>query len=181
MSEAFYGEIMMLPYTYSPEGWAYCDGQLMYIAQNQALYAVIGSMYGGDGSTTFAVPKLQGCSPISAGTGPGLTPRPLSYGGGSSTCALNYTQMPAHTHQLYGQLGPASVSDPTDAVPSILRDSATTPPTPIPRYNMTDDPDTYMDEGTLAYAGTSAPHENRQPYLALNFCICIDGVFPLRN
>ncbi|KJR12924.1 hypothetical protein BOO91_19485 [Vibrio navarrensis] len=179
MSEAFFGEIMMLPYTFSPVGWAYCNGQTMLISQNQALYAVIGNLYGGSpGQNTMAVPDLRGRSPISQGSAPGLTPRTLTQIGGLTEVTLTDSQMPSHTHQLRGKSSATVTSDPTGAVPSILRDGNGTS---IDRYSTSIEPNYPMNGNVLGVAGGSVAHENRQPFLAINFFICIDGVFPSRN
>ncbi|WP_172564576.1 phage tail protein [Vibrio navarrensis] len=178
MSEAFYGEIMMLPYSYAPYGWAYCDGQVIPISQNQALYAVIGSYFGGNGQTTMGLPNLQGRTPISQGTGPGLTYRQFSTSGGYDQFSLSQSQIPSHTHQLRGRISPTATSSPTGAVPTISRDSNGEANF---IYSTSEAPNNSMASETLGIAGLSSAHENRQPFLAINFCICVDGVFPSRN
>jgi microcystin-dependent protein len=171
MSEPFLGEIRLLPFTFAPAGWALCNGQLLPIAQNTALFSLLGTTYGGNGSTTFALPNLQGAAPMGFGQGPGLSPHDLGETGGSNTVTLLASEMPAHNHAL-GVSSAAGTSTTATQVPPFA--AIGVPPTNAfgPTYNM-------APMGGLV--GSGLPHENRQPYLALNFCIAMQGIFPARS
>ncbi len=172
MADPFVAEIRMFPFNFPPKGWAFCDGQIMPISQNTALFALIGTTYGGDGRSTFGLPNLRGRAPMHPGQGPGLAPRVLGETGGSETVTLLVSQIPAHTHtiDLTGSAGPASASGPDGALPAATGEN------------------TYSDQGTdvhlapesLSVAGGSQPHNNMQPYLTLYFAIALQGVFPSR-
>lgn len=176
MADAFIGEIRMLPYTFAPVGWLACDGQQYNIQQFTPLYAVIGTIYGGDGSRYFQVPNLSGRFSIGMGQGPGLTNRTLASTVGESTITLNQTTIPSHNHTIVtdGILG----KTPNPAGQYTARDAS--------NKKFLNNPDTStlkaMAAQALNYAGTSpaTPHENMQPYLALNFFINYDGEFPPR-
>ena len=176
MSDAFIGEIRMIPTSYAPYDWAFCNGQILPIAQNQALFAVIGSTYGGNWRTTMGVPDMVGRAPLGTGNGVGLTPRHLGEWGGSDGVILDEENLPSHTHQLYAVSKPktkeASPENRYVGVPFGLR-----------IYSDYDNSDelTPMAYETLAKAGSSYPHENRQPFLAVHFCLCLSGIFPSRN
>jgi microcystin-dependent protein len=172
MSDPFLGEIRIFGTDFAPNGWAVCNGQLMPLAQNTALFSLLGVVYGGDGRTTFALPNLQGASPMQQGAGPGLVPRLLGEAGGTPSVTLQGSEIPAHTHQLMHSGGAANASAPGPDL-GFARTTAAqvyapgTPATPaVPQ--------------ALAPAGQGAPHNNRQPYLALNFCIALQGIYPAR-
>lgn len=180
MADAYIGEIRVFAGNFAPKGWALCNGQLMSIAQNTALFSILGVQYGGDGKTTFALPNLMGSAPMGQGSGQGLTPRTVGQKVGSSTVTLIEPEIPAHTH-----------------VPQAINDAANTPtPTnnywsqpPLegppglevqsPVYNPT--PNTPMSPVALNVAGGSQPHNNMQPFLAMNYIICLQGEFPSRG
>ncbi|UTM58325.1 tail fiber protein [Photobacterium sp. CCB-ST2H9] len=176
MSEAFYGEIMMMPYNYAPRYWAVCYGQKMSTVQNQALFSVIQNIFGPWDPNYFYLPDLRGRVPMGAGRGPGLTPYQIGNVIGSDQVSLTDQQIPPHTHQLSGTFKPGSTDVAQGAVPGLLTDSIT-----VENRYSTGDVDTKLNLGSLDMAGQSLPHENMQPYLAINFCICIDGVYPVRS
>jgi microcystin-dependent protein len=183
MSTPYIGELRPFPYNFAPRNWAFCDGQLIAISQNTALFSILGTTYGGNGQTTFALPDLRGRSPLHAGQGPGLTDRVLGEQAGDETVTLLVTEMPAHNHTTNTR------NDPTTDANYVA--------TPQPGYfvsrhlyhinssglawtKATTNPTT-LHANTLSVAGNSQPHNNRQPYLTINWCICIAGVFPPRN
>lgn len=174
--DAFIGEIRMLPYTFAPDGWLLCAGGSYSIREYQTLYAVIGTIYGGDGQTTFKVPNLSGGFPIGTGQGPGLTNRPLGSTGGENAVTLSVNTSPTHTHSVVtdGIVG----STPNPAGQYTARDAFNNKFLNNPDVNTLQP----MANQSLSPAGaaTVSPHENRQPCLALNFCINYNGTFPSR-
>jgi microcystin-dependent protein len=176
MSDPYVGEIRIVGFNYAPTGWAICNGQLMQISQNTALFSLLGTMYGGDGKTTFALPNFQDRAPMSWGDGPGLTPRIEGETGGEPTVTLITSEMPSHPHIAKASGNGASTSDPTNAVWAVggeVRGG-------VPLYN-TQGPGAAMNVGALTPAGQSQPHNNMQPYLALNFIIALQGIYPPRS
>ena len=172
MSEPFVAQIQIVAYTFAPRGWAFCDGQLLPIAQNTALFSLLGTTYGGNGQTNFALPNLQGASPVHMGQGPGLSQYDLGQIGGAATVALASSEMPAHVHQISGDSSPASTGVPSSTAALGVSDTQTY----APPANLAP-----MSNSTLAVRGGGTPHNNRQPYLVLNFIIAMQGVFPARN
>lgn len=170
MSEPFLGEIRPFPYSFAPKNWAFCNGQLLPIAQNQALFALLGTTYGGNGTTTFALPNLMDRIPISSGQGVGLAPYSLGQPGGSSTVALNTSQIPNHSH-LVSTAGTPSTTSPVGAMPS----TSATHPLYDPSVNTT------MANDMIGITGSSQAHNNMQPTMAINYCIALVGIFPQRN
>jgi len=171
MSDPFVAEIRIFPFNFAPRGWAFCNGQLMAISQNTALFSLLGVTYGGDGRTTFALPHLQGSVPIQPGQGPGLSNYDLGETGGSETVTLLTSEMPAHSHALQASIGLAAGRDPTNAAMARSRGAnAYGPATSL----------VTMSPQALAVAGGSQPHNNLQPYLTLNFCIALQGIYPSR-
>jgi microcystin-dependent protein len=173
MSDQFVGEIRAFAGNFAPTGWALCNGQLLPISQNTALFSLLGTQYGGDGRTNFALPNLQERSPIGAGQGPGLTPRTVGDSGGQAAVSLSASQIPAHSHALGAALSPSSGTPASDVSLAPLAGGAVAYRVPANRVN--------MDAATIGASGGSAPHNNRQPYLALNFIIALQGIFPARN
>lgn len=172
MSEPFLAEIRIMATDYPPHGWAVCNGQLMPISQNTALFSLLGVVYGGDGKTTFGLPNLQRRMPMHPGIGPGLTQHVLGEMGGSAGVTLQQSQMPPHTHQLMHSGSGASSAAPGPAsgfgrtsTAQIYASGSLTPAAPQ----------------SLAPSGASGPHNNLQPYLALTFCIALQGIFPPRS
>ncbi|HEX2913783.1 MAG TPA: tail fiber protein [Chloroflexia bacterium] len=170
--DPYIGEIRMFAGNFAPVDWAFCNGQLLPISQNTALFSILGTMYGGNGTTNFALPNLQGMSPIGFGAGPGLTPRDLGEVVGSETVTLLTSQMPYHNHVLQGYNSPGNSSSPSGNIPatSSIRDRI---------YGAT--PDTTENPQALGVAGGSQPHNNRPPYQAVSFIICLNGIFPPRG
>jgi microcystin-dependent protein len=172
MSDPFIAEIRVMPYNFAPRGWAGCDGQLIPIAQNTALFSLLGTSYGGDGRSTFALPDLRASFVMGPGDGPGLSQRYLGEHTGSATVTLLASEMPAHSHALQagvtpGATGPAgNVMAPTAGGAKVYRAPGAAAP---------------MAASAISPAGGSVPHENRQPYLGLTFCIALQGSFPQRS
>ncbi|HYQ45057.1 MAG TPA: tail fiber protein [Polyangiaceae bacterium] len=173
MLEPFIGSIILFCGNFAPKGWALCDGQLLSIAQNTALFSILGTTFGGNGQTTFALPDLRGRVPLHPGSGPGLSPYNLGQAMGVESVTLITTQMPAHNH---GFATPCSDGAPTTPSPlgAVLANQDQTP--------------FYASSGTSAMAaatstiaGGGQAHENRQPLLAINFIIALEGIFPSRN
>lgn len=169
MSEPFLGEIRLFPYTFAPRGWAFCAGQIMSIAQNTALFSLLGVTYGGNGQTTFGLPDLRGRVAVSSGQGPGLSNYTLGQVAGTETVTLTTNEMPMHNHLVNASSQASSASRPSGAVPSGGG-----------AYTGASD-GTVMNPSMIGVAGGSQPHENLQPYLTLNYCIALEGIYPSRN
>ena len=170
MADPFLGEIRAFAGNFAPLGWALCQGQLLPIAQNDALFALIGTTYGGDGQTTFALPNLAGRIPIHQGGGPGLTLRSLGEAGGSETVALGVQQLPAHSHAAMGANSGADRISPAAAYWS------TDPGGNTGAYSTT--AGSQMASGAIGAAGSGQAHDNTQPFLVLNYIIALEGIFP---
>ncbi len=173
MADPFIGEIRPFAFNFAPRGWATCDGQLMIITQNTALFSLLGVRYGGDGKTTFGLPNLKARVAVGAGAGPGLTPRSLGDVDGVETVTLMRSQIPVHKHELgaAGSRGPVN----TPSTSAVLNTSAGSP-----AYS-TAAPTTPLSDTALSTAeGHSQPHENLMPYLSVNFCIALSGIYPQR-
>lgn len=170
-SEPMIGEVQWFAGNFAPRGWALCDGQLLSIAQNTALFSILGTTYGGDGRTTFGLPDVRGRVIIHAGHGPGLSDYRLGQKGGSETETLTANQMPSHTHTLRGSSGSATSADPTGNV------LASTGRTRV----YADSANVNMDASAIANNGGSQPHNNIQPYTVLNCIIALQGIYPSRN
>lgn len=195
--DAFTGEIRLLPYSFAPQDWAFCGGQEIAVQQNPALFSIIGNTYGGTAGQTFKLPNMQGTVPIGMGDGPGLTPRSLAataVGGNSVTITAN--QLAGHTHTVTAKsVGPAPAIANMTASPAATKDSwlsraafISTSGTPAPVFDFTanSSPDTTFPAQTITPAGGAASgtavaaHENRQPFMPINFCMCLDGAYPMR-
>lgn len=175
MAESFLGEIRMFAGNFAPRNWAYCDGQLMSIAQHDALYSLLGTVYGGDGRSTFGMPDLRGRAPIHQGAGVGLTRRDMGGRFGTEYVSLTATEMPQHNHPMQASLDSAEVSSPENAVIASQKGEDTLfGPGVVDRM-------TELSPDAVGYAGESVPHENMMPYLALNFIICLQGTYPQRS
>jgi len=175
MQDPWLGEIALVAFNFAPQGWAFCNGQLLSIAQNTALFSLLGTTYGGDGQTTFALPNLQSRVPIHFGQGTGLSPYLLGATGGVETVTLQTTQIPAHTHSFTPQATTAG-------------GSATSPAGAFWAESGSGDTiyqggtsNTQMAPQTLGNTGGGQTHENRQPFLALNYVIALVGIFPSRS
>ncbi len=165
MSEPFLSEIKMVSFNFPPKGWAFCNGQTMPINQNQALFSLLGTTYGGNGMTTFALPNLQGKVPVHMGSG-----FALGQTGGEASHTLSIAEMPQHPHVFQGTTNNAD----NPAVTGNLM--ATSANLYTAANNLTT-----LDPSTVGNAGGSQPHENMQPYLAVSFCIALQGIFPTQN
>jgi microcystin-dependent protein len=176
MSDPFTGEIRIFGFGFAPQGWAFCQGQLLAISQNTALFSLLGTQFGGDGKATYGLPNFAGYAACGQGQGPGLTPRIVGEAFGSDNVSLVAGEMPAHNHtvNIYAQ------SDVTkrQGIPSA--NAAIVVPTTTAPFTGTTTTDTPMAFQTIGASGGSQPHPNQQPYLALNFCIALGGVFPSR-
>jgi microcystin-dependent protein len=170
--DPFVGEIRIFAGNFAPTGWAFCNGQVMPISQNTALFSLLGTQYGGDGRSTFALPDLQARVPINQGAGPGLTPRTPGETGGAAAVTLTTAQMPAHNHALMATAAP-STGTPSAAVGLAPASGASIYRSGGNRVA--------MDAATVGVGGGGAAHNNMQPYLALNFIIALQGIFPPRN
>lgn len=176
MSTPFLGEIRLLPYTFAPQGWADCDGRLLSISDNDALFVLLGTTYGGDGQSTFAVPDLRGRVPVHQGSGAGLTMRVLGELGGSEEVTLLAAQMPAHSHSFNATSGSANASTPAanNELGSVVSDTLYTDDV----IGLTGIP---TAPTMLTPQGGNQPHTNVMPTLVVRFCIATAGIFPSRN
>lgn len=176
MSDQFVAEIRIFPFNFAPTGWATCDGQLLPISQNTALFALLGTTYGGDGKSTFALPNMQGNAPMQPGQGQGLSLRDLGEMSGVETITLLVSEMPAHAHGVGRALADAgNVITPVNSVwaqSAAGRGGAALYKEPPATGT--------VNPNSLAPAGGGLPHNNMQPYLTLNFCIALQGIFPQR-
>lgn len=172
MADPFVAEIRIFPFNFAPKGWAWCDGQLLPLSQNTALFSLLGTTYGGNGKSNFALPDLQGRAPMHPGQGPGLSLHDLGETGGSDTVTLLESEVPVHNHVLNASLADASERTPGGNLPAsavgvglYVNQPGTAP----------------MADSALAPAGGDAPHNNLMPYLTFYFCIALQGVFPPRT
>jgi microcystin-dependent protein len=170
MADPFVAEIRIFPFNFAPQGWAWCDGQLLPLSQNTALFSLLGTTYGGNGKSNFALPDLQGRAPMHPGQGPGLSLHDLGETGGSETVTLLESEIPAHSHGLVGEEGDASFFS---ASGNFLAGGN--------QMYTSANPNTTMSPSSLAPAGGDQPHNNLQPYLTFYFCIALQGVFPPRG
>lgn len=174
MSEPFLAEIRIFAGTFAPRNWAFCDGQIIPISQNTALFSLIGTTYGGDGRSTTALPNLQGRAPMHPGRGPGLTSRQLGQRGGTEVVTLAEGQMPGHNHLFQSDRGRANSTSPLDK--TVVRASSFLPYQQEVTNNLVD-----MADAALPNTGGSQPHNNMQPFLAINFIIALQGLYPDRG
>ena len=175
MSDQFVAEIRIVPFNFPPTGWAFCDGQLMPISQNTALFSLLGTTYGGDGKSTFALPNLQGSSPLHKGQGQGLSLYDQGQIGGSDSVTLLQSEIPAHTHAVFASGDAADTGDAGDNCWGVASNERG----PINGYATTDG--TQMSVLSFAPAGSNFPHNNWMPYLTLTFIIALQGIFPARS
>lgn len=170
MADPFVAEIRIFPFNFAPRGWAFCDGQILPISQNTALFSLLGTTYGGNGQTTFALPDLQGSAPMHPGQGPGLSLHDLGETGGSETVTLLESEIPAHSHSASMSVRPADGLNPALMALGTGNNIYAAP------VNLT-----AMSPQALPPAGGDQPHNNMMPYLTLSFCIALQGVFPPRT
>jgi len=195
MASPFIGQLMTVPYNFAPRGWATCQGQLQSIAQNTALFALLGTTYGGNGQTTFALPDLRGRASMGSGSGPGLSPNSLGQAGGTENTTLNTTNLPGHVHTITPTTINAVNVKATLQAPQAgafvgrAIDGAT-PPDMIPKFyvpagSATGQPQVALggvnSAGTTGISGNSIPFSTMQPYLVLTQIIALEGIFPSRN
>jgi microcystin-dependent protein len=173
MADPFVAEIRIVGFNFPPKGWAACNGQLLPISQNTALFSLLGTVYGGDGKSTFALPDLEGMGAMHPGQGSGLSLRDLGQIGGAQFVTLLQSEMPVHTHALNAQVVPASTGTPS-ANATFARSAGGS------AYKAAGGPTGQMAPQTLAPTGGSLPHNNMMPYLTMNYIIAMQGVFPPR-
>ncbi|MEP3437319.1 MAG: tail fiber protein [Hoeflea sp.] len=172
MSEPFLAEVRLMGFNFAPRGWAFCDGQILPINQNQSLYSLLGTTYGGDGRTSFALPDLRGRTPLHTGNSNGGVDHSLGQKSGEETHTLGAVEMPQHTHSMEA----GSVDGNTvNATGALLAREAGNP------YSASSAGLANFRSGTVANVGGGQAHENMQPYIAVNFCIALQGLFPSRD
>ena len=174
MAQPYVGEIRMFAGNFAPAGWMFCEGQLLPISENETLFQIIGTRYGGDGQETFALPDLRGRLPIHQGQGTGLSNRALGQAAGVEEVALTVNQIAAHSHPMLGSSGNGSLADPAG---NVVAKSIT----PNVDLYLEDSPSTTMAANSIGPVGGSQPHTNFQPYLCVNFIISLFGLFPSPN
>lgn len=174
MADPFVAEIRIFPFNFAPKGWAWCDGQILPLSQNTALFSLLGSTYGGDGKSNFALPDLQGRAPMHPGQGPGLSLHDLGETGGSDTVSLLESEIPSHSHTLMSD--PNVAETPSATGNSLARASSVNVYQTDTTSNLVN-----MSDSTVAPVGGDQPHNNLQPYLTFYFCIALQGVYPPRT
>lgn len=172
MSEPFVGEIRMFGGNFAPRGWAFCAGQLLAVSQNDALFSLLGTIYGGDGRTTFGLPDMRGRIPLHAGSGPGLSPRRLGAKSGNENVTLTTNQLASHSHDLNANTAAATGSAPQGKV---------TAESSAPRIYAGQSQTQSLASGAIGHSGGSQPHANLMPTLCVNFIIALFGIYPSRN
>jgi microcystin-dependent protein len=170
--EVYLGQLLLVPYNFAPRGFAFCQGQILSISQNTALFSVLGTTYGGNGTTTFALPDLRGRVPMGQGQGPGLQSYVLGQMDGEEANTLALTEIPAHSHAVKGSPLPADVSQVSAAAPASTGSLNLYAP---------GSSNANLHPNTILPAGNGLPHENRMPFLCLNWIIALNGNFPARN
>jgi microcystin-dependent protein len=172
MTDQFVAEIRILPFTFAPSGWAQCDGQLLPISQNTALFSLLGTVYGGDGKSTFGLPNLQGNSVMQPGQGQGLSPRSLGETGGEQYVTLLQTEMPVHTHNFVCSARPATARQPANVYLAAGQG--------VGMYDTNAQPTTTGALNMITPTGGGLPHNNLMPFLTTIFCIALQGIYPPR-
>ncbi len=178
MADAYIGEIRIFSGNFAPKGWALCNGQLMNIQQNTALYSILGVQYGGDGKTTFALPNLMASAPMNQGSGMGLTPRKVGEAVGTQTVTLLESQIPAHSHT---PVAIQSVGTSGNPIGLFWAEGAGAGRPPKQPHLYDTKLDVQMNTQALGLTGGSQPHNNMQPFLVMNYIICLQGEFPSRG
>lgn len=172
MSEPFVGEIRMFAGNFAPRGWAFCDGQLLAVSQNDALFSLLGTIYGGDGRTTFGLPDLRGRIPIHAGTGPGLSPRRLGAKAGEEKVTLTVNQLPSHGHPMRASSNTANALNPGNALAATAQSQV---------YFNRDETMVSLNPASVGNTGGSRSHTNLMPFLCVHFIIALFGIYPSRH
>jgi len=172
MADPFVAEIRIFPFNFAPKGWAFCDGQILPLSQNTALFSLLGTTYGGDGKSTFALPNMQGNAPMHPGQGPGLSLHDLGEMSGVETVTLLVTEIPSHTHSVLAQ----TIDQGDNRIPSPTLNLGNTQ-----MYSSAASATAQLDPTAVSLSGGSLPHNNLMPYLTLNFCIALQGVYPPRT
>jgi microcystin-dependent protein len=183
MSNPFVAEIRIFPFNFPPKGWAFCDGQILPISQNTALFSLLGTTYGGDGKSNFALPNLQGNAPLHVGgnqPGPGLSIYDLGEETGTQTVTLLVSEIPSHTHSFNADTATGTTNSPNGNVYMRGITVQNNQNFGVELYT-TAAPDTTLNPLAVALAGSNFPHNNMMPYLTLNFCIALQGVYPARQ
>ncbi|TNE48587.1 MAG: phage tail protein [Deltaproteobacteria bacterium] len=175
-SQPYLGQLMLFGGNFAPRGWAFCDGQLLPISQNSALFSLLGTIYGGDGRTTFALPDLRGRAPIHKGNGPGLSNYNIGAKAGTERITLNVNQLPSHSHTVRAYNGTGGGPNPNNGVLSTY--GSTLPP--VGPYS-TQTPNTNLSTQTIANTGGNQQVDIRQPVLAMSWCIALVGIYPSRS
>jgi microcystin-dependent protein len=170
MSDQFVAEIRLVPFNFAPVGWATCDGQVMPISQNTALFSLLGTNFGGNGVSNFALPDLRGRAPMSFGDGAGLTPRNIGDSGGEEAVTLLMSEIPQHAHPASAVTAAGTSKNPSNNIWAEQRG-----------FQYASSHNTIMATDALQIAGSSLPHENRAPFLTLSFIIALQGIFPSRS
>ncbi|WP_448698508.1 phage tail protein [Mucilaginibacter sp. AW1-3] len=195
MSDQLLGEIRPFAGTFAPSGWALCNGQILPIQRYTSLFAILGTQYGGNGTTNFALPNIQGATLVSQGTGPGLSPYVVGETAGSETVAVLQTEMPGHTHTFNAASAGgiavaianetnAPATNGTSHLSAFVAHNNNVPPGNIPNtfgYTHTTPVNTQLNAQTVGLTGGTQPHENRAPFITINYCIALVGTFPVRN
>ena len=175
-SEPYLGSIAMFAGNFAPRGWALCSGQLLSIAQNTALFSILGTTFGGNGQTTFALPDLRGREPVGVGQGPGLSDIQLGQMSGTENVTLVTANLPAHNHPINCDNNASSAAQPSGLIPGLAGDRSTT----LTIYS-SNTPNAQMGPQTVGLTGSGVPVATRDPYLGINFIIAVEGIFPSRN
>jgi microcystin-dependent protein len=172
MTTPFIGEIRMFSGTFAPRGWAFCDGQLLQVTDNEPLFSLLGTIYGGNGRTTFGLPDLRGRLPIHTGSGPGLTPRIQGTNGGAEDVTVNAQQLPAHNHTAQGTSAGADTNMPGGRLPALAESEHYADPGSLLQMN---------NQAVMNTTGGGQSHNNVMPFSCINFIIALTGLFPSRN
>ena len=175
--EGTMAQVMMFAGNFAPRNWAFCQGQLIAISSNSALFSLVGTIYGGDGRTTFGLPDLRGRVPVGTGNGPGLNSRPLGQKGGAELTTLSVLNLPPHSHAMMVVPGTAT----SDAAAGKYLAEQTRGGGDVPEIYSTGTPNTQLNNGAVGNTGNGQSFNNLQPYLAMNYVICLQGVYPSRS
>lgn len=188
--DAFIGEVRAFGFSWVPQGWLACDGNLYSIQQYQALFTLLGTTFGGNGQTTFGVPDLRSLNTLGVGAGPGLTPRAWAASVGSETASISIAQLPVHNHAVVAKTIPqaTNIAANTSAAPAttapgswLSRPAQVTPAVNFINAYLATPPDNPMHSNSIGVTGNGSAHENRQPYLPMLYCICFDGAYPIHD